>query len=327
MTRHVPLCRIVAFALLTLAPGVASAAAADAYPSRPIRMIVPFPPGGGTDLIARLIQPAMTSALGQQVVIDNRGGAQGTLGTDIAAKSVPDGYTIVIAEIGATAVAPALIPKLPFSVAKDFAPITMLTQQPYVLSVHPSVPVRSFQELGKYAQSKAGGLNYGSGNTTVHVGQELLFRTASLKMTHIPYRGSGPAMAALLGNEVQVLLSGPAAALPQAKAGKIRSIAVTSLKRTAELPDVATLDEQGLKGFEIRGWYGLMAPVAVPKPVIARLNAELGKILSDGPVAKQFRDRGFEPAPTTPEEFGMYLRSELARWSKAVKDYGITSSE
>ena len=311
-----------------IAPAASQAAETDSrYPQRPIRVIVPFPPGGGTDLVSRAIQPAWSARMGQQIILDNRGGAQGLLGTGIAAHAAPDGYTLVIAEIGAIAVAPALTEKVPFDPRKDFTAITKLIEQPYIMTVHPSVQAATLPDFIKLAQAKAGALNYGSGNTTAHVAQELFFRTAKLSIQHIPYRGSGPSVAALLANEVQVIFSGPGAAIPQIKAGKIRALAVTTIKRSRELPSVPTLNEQGFKGFEISGWYGLAAPARTPKAIIARLNAEVVKVLSEGDAPQFLMSRGYDPVPTTPEEFGRYLQSEVARWSKAVKEYGIKSTE
>lgn len=300
---------------------------AGRYPERPIRVIVPFPPGGGTDLVSRAIQPAWSARMGQQIVLDHRGGAQGLLGSAIAAHAAPDGYTLVIAEIGAIAVAPALAEKVPFDPRKDFAPITKLIEQPYIMTVHPSVQAGTLAEFIKLVQTKPGAFNYGTGNTTAHVAQELFYRTANLKIQHIPYRGSGPSVAALLGNEVQVIFSGPGAAIPQIKAGKLRALAVTTIKRSRELPTVATLNEQGFKGFEISGWYGLAAPARTPKAVIARLNSELVKLLSEGEVPQFLMSRGYDPVPTTPEEFGRYWQSEVARWSRAVKEYGIKGTD
>jgi tripartite-type tricarboxylate transporter receptor subunit TctC len=316
----------VAWFAVALSP-VAVAAEQNTYPERPVRLVVPFPPGGGTDLVARTIQPALSSRLGQQMVIDNRGGAQGILGTQIAATAAPDGYTLVIAEIGATAVATALTPNLQFDVIRDFAPISQLIVQPYIMSVNPSVPAKSITDFVKLAQSKPGSLNYGSGNVTAHVMQEVFFRTAKITLTHIPYRGSGPSVTALLSNEVQTIFSGPGAAIPQIKAGKIRALAVTTLKRSRELPEVPTLDESGYKGFEISGWYGIMAPAKTPRPIINRLNSDIVAVLTTGETPKLLMTRGYDPTPTTPEAFGKYLRSEVVRWSKAVKDYGIKSTD
>lgn len=301
------------------------AIAAQAYPVKPIRLIVPFPPGGGTDLVSRTIQPSVSALLGQQLLIDNRGGAQGSLGTAIAAQANPDGYTIVVAEIGATAVAPTLMSKLSFNVAKDFAGITQLIEQPYIMTVHPSVPAKTLADFIKLAQSKPDALNFGSGNVTAHVAQEAFFQTAKVKLTHIPYRGSGPSVAAAVGGEVQTLFSGPGAAIPQIKAGKLRALAVTTAKRSPQLPDVKTLAEQGYKGFTIAGWYGLMGPVAMPKSAIDTLNKAVTTALK-GEAGEMLRTRGYEPVPSTPAAFEKFMRSEIDRWGKAVKSYGIKAA-
>ena len=320
------LMRAAAAAAVAFHVSATAAAERDAtYPDRPIRLVVPFPPGGGTDLVSRTIQPALMTRLGQQIVIDNRGGAQGIVGTHIAASAAPDGYTLVIAEIGATAVGPAVTPNVPFDVVRDFAPITQLITQPYIMAINQSVPAKSLSEFVKLAHSKPGQLNYGSGNVTAHVMQEVFFRTAKMSLTHIPYKGSGPTIAALVQGEVQTSFSGPGAALPQIKAGKIRGIAVTTLKRSRELPDVPTMDESGYKGFEISGWYGIMAPAKTPRPIVDRLNKEIVAVLTTGETPKLLMTRGYDPTPTTPEAFAKYLRSEVERWSKAVKQYGIKS--
>jgi len=303
------------------------AAAADAFPQKPVRIIVPFPPGGGTDFVTRVIQQPLSDQLGQPVLIDNRGGAQGVVGTQIGARSANDGYTLVIAEIGATAIAPPMSPKPPFDAIRDFVPVGMLVEQPYLMSIHPSVPAKTLAEFVKLVQANPGKYNFGSGNATAHVTQEVFYATANLKMTHIPYRGSGPSMAALLANEVQVIFSGPTAALPQIKAGKVRPLGVTSPRRSNELPDVPTMSEAGYKGFEIRGWYGLMAPAGTPRPVVMRLNEAVNKVLSGGPAAQTLKDRGFDPTPMSPDDFGKYLRAEVARWAKAVRQYDVKSTD
>ena len=311
---------LIAVALALAAPAVA--AQGTDYPNKPIRLIVPFPPGGGTDLVSRMIQPEMTRLLGQQVLIDSRGGAQGSLGTAIAATANPDGYTVVIAEIGATAVAPALMTNLSFDIARDFAGISQLIEQPYIMTVHPSIQANTLQEFVKLAQSKPGAMNFGSGNVTAHIAQEAFFQTAGIKLVHIPYRGSGPSVAAAVGGEVQTLFSGPGAAIPQIKAGKLRGLAVTTAKRATQLPDVPTLAESGYKGFTISGWYGLMGPVKMPKEAIATLNKAVTTVLK-GETGNMLRTRGYEPVPTTPEQFDKFMRAEITRWSKAVKQYNI----
>lgn len=307
-------------ALIMTAP--AAVAQPAAYPNKPIRLIVPFPPGGGTDLVSRTMQPALSGLLGQQILIDNRGGAQGSVGTAIAATANPDGYTLVIAEIGATAVAPALMPKLSFDVSRDFAGISQLIEQPYIMTVHPSLPAKNLAEFVKLAQSKPNAMNFGSGNVTAHLAQEAFFQTAKIKLTHIPYRGSGPSVAAAVGGEVQTLFSGPGAAIPQIQAGRLRGLAVTTAKRTPQLPDIPTLSESGYKGFAISGWYGLMGPVAMPKEAVATLNKAVTTVLK-GETGNMLRTRGYEPVSTTPAEFEKFMRAEITRWSKAVKEYGI----
>jgi tripartite-type tricarboxylate transporter receptor subunit TctC len=307
------------------APAASAAEKVQGYPERPIRVVVPFPPGGGTDIVTRTIQPALASRLGQQVVIDNRGGAQGIVGTQIAATAAADGYTLVIAEIGATAIGPALTPNVPFDVTRDFAPISQLIVQPYIMSVSSSVPAKTVAEFVKLAQSKPGALNYGSGNVTAHVMQEVFFRAAKIQLQHIPYKGSGPSVQALVQNEVQTIFSGPGAAIPQIKAGRLRALAVTTLKRSRELPDAPTLDESGYKGFEISGWYGIMAPAKTPRPIVNRLNADISAVLTSGETPKLLMTRGYDPTPTSPEAFTQYLQAEVRRWTKAVKDYGIKS--
>ncbi len=307
---------------LIMAVPLAAVAQSAAYPSKSIRLIVPFPPGGGTDLVSRTMQPALSGLLGQQILIDNRGGAQGSVGTAIAATANPDGYTLVIAEIGATAVAPALMPKLSFDVSRDFAGISQLIEQPYIMTVHPSLPAKNLAEFVKLAQSKPNAMNFGSGNVTAHLAQEAFFQTAKIKLTHIPYRGSGPSVAAAVGGEVQTLFSGPGAAIPQIQAGRLRGLAVTTAKRTPQLPDIPTLSESGYKGFAISGWYGLMGPIAMPKEAIATLSKAVTTVLK-GETGNMLRTRGYEPVPTTPAEFDKFMRAEIARWSKAVKQYGI----
>ena len=318
---------VVALGFATTLPAHSAEKSAGAYPNKSIRLIVPFPPGGGTDLVARLIQPSFAAATGQQLLIDNRGGAQGTSGTAIGAKANADGYTLIIAEIGATAVAPWMYDQVPFDVARDFAPITQLIEQPYIVSVHPSVPAKTLNDFLKLAAAKPNGYNFGSGNVTAHLAQEVFYQTAKLKLTHIPYRGSGPAMTAALGGEVQTLFSGPGAAIPQIRAGKIRALAVTTAKRTRELPELPTLEESGFKGFAISGWYGLMAPAGTSPAIVKQLNGVFTKILSGGDAAKQLSDRGYDPTPTTPEAFGKFMLSEFQRWGKAVKSAGVKATE
>lgn len=313
------------FALASCAASGAEKSAAT-YPIKPIRLIVPFPPGGGTDFVARVISPPLAEALGQNVLIDNRTGAQGVVGTQIAAQAVNDGYTLVIVD-AATVIAPAMMDKAPFDVAKDFAPVGMLVEQPYLMTIHPSIPAKTLGEFIKLVQASPGKYNFGSGAAIGHVSQEVFYSVAKLKMTHIPYRGTGPLMTAIVSNEVQVTFSGPGSALPMVKGGRLRPLAVTTLKRSRELPEVPTLDELGFRGFEIRGWYGMLTPVGTPRPIVTRLNAELNKVLASGPASQTLRQRGLEPVPVSPDDFGKFLSSEVVRWSKAVKQYNVKAAE
>ena len=318
--------RFAAGAMLAFTCFSAIAAESGAYPNKPIRMIVPFPPGGGTDFVARVISPPLGEALGQTVLIDNRTGAQGVVGTQIAAQAASDGYTLVLVD-AATVISPAMMEKAPFDVTKDFAPIGMLVEQPYLITIHPSVPAKNLAEFVKLVQANPGKYNFGSGAAIAHVSQEVFYSLAKLKMTHVPYRGTGPLMTAIVGNEVQVAFSGPGSALPMVKSGRLRPLAVTTLKRSRELPDVPTLDELGFKGFEIRGWYGLLAPDGTPRPIVTRLNTEVNKVLSSGPASQALRQRGLDPAPISPDEFRKFLLSEVVRWSKAVKQYNVKAVE
>jgi len=302
--------------------GLASAQTGAPFPVKPLRVVVPFPPGGGTDFVMRAIAPQLSESLGQQVLVDNRAGAQGVVGTQIGARANPDGYTLTIVD-AATVIAPALVTPPPFDVLRDFAPIALLVEQPYLITVHPSVPASTIGEFIKLAQASPGKFNFGSGSAIAHVSQEVFFSVAKVRLTHVPYRGSGPLMAALIGNEVQTSFTGPGAALPQVRAGKLRALAVTSSRRFAQTPDVPTLDESGFRGFEIRGWFGMLAPAGTPRPAVERLNVALNRVLSGGTAAQVLRDRGYDLNPQSPEAFGKFLSAEVVRWSRAVREYGV----
>jgi tripartite-type tricarboxylate transporter receptor subunit TctC len=270
----------------------------------------------------RAIAPQLSEQLGQQVLIDNRAGAQGVVGTQIGARAINDGYTLAIVD-AATVIAPALISPPPFDVIKDFVPVAILVEQPYLVTLHPSVPAKTMAEFVKLVQANPGKYNYGSGSAISHVSQALFYSLARLDMTHVPYRGTGPLMAASLGNEVQMTFTGPGAALPQVKAGKLRLLAVTSNRRFAQAPDAPTLDEVGFKGTDIRGWFGMLAPAGTPRPVVAKLNTTINGILSGGPAAQMLRDRGYDLNPVSPEAFGRFLGAEVTRWSKAIREFGV----
>ena len=301
----------------------ASAATPTDYPTKPIRIIVGFAPGGGTDTTARAISIKLAESLGQQVIVDNRAGAAGNIATELVAKAAPDGYTILLGTIAALAINPSLYrTKLPFDSVRDFAPIIQAVDSTNILSLHPSVPAANVKELIALAKTKP--LNYGSSGVggTGHLAGELFNSMAGTKMTHIPYKGGGPAMIDLVGGQVQLVFATAASAVPQIKAGKIKGIAVTTIKRAALMPNIPTIAESGLPGFDANNWYGLLAPAKTPRPIIMRLNAEVTKVLAMPDVKDFLFNQGLDPAPGTPEQFGAYIKSEITKWAKVIKASG-----
>ncbi|HLB48396.1 MAG TPA: tripartite tricarboxylate transporter substrate binding protein [Anaerolineales bacterium] len=302
---------------------LAMAAENQPYPTRPIRFIVPFSPGGGTDFIGRLVALKLAEALGQSVVVDNRSGAGGTIGTNIAAKAPADGYTILLSPIG-LAVNVTLYEKLPYDTLKDLAPVSMLGHQPNILVVHPSVPANSVGELLALVRSKPGQISYASGGfgAATYLAAELLKLMAKIEMVHVPFKGSSPALRSVIGGEVQVFLSTFSLALPQVKAGKVKALAVTTAKRSIFLPEVPTMDEAGVAGYEYRTWYGLLVPAGTSQPIISRLNTEVVKIITSTGIKEQLSMQGVETTPTSPEQFGAFIRSEIAKWRKVLRATG-----
>ena len=294
------------------------------YPTRPVRFVVPFAPGGSTDTLARTIGVKLADALGQQVVVDNRPGANGDIGMMIVAKAPPDGHTILLGYIANLAIAPSLYAKLPFDPVKDYAHVTQIATSPNVLTAHPSVQAKSLQELIALAKAKPGTVNFAStGVASVgHLTGELLNNLAGIRMTHVPYKGSGQAVTDILGGHVQVMFSGFSAAMPHIKSGKIRALAVTGVKRSPALADVPTIAEQGFPGVEATAWYGVLAPAGTPKPVVTRLHGDTVKILRLPDVSQRLDGLGFEIVGSTPEQFGAYMRSEIKKWEKVVRASG-----
>ena len=315
----------IIFGLLLAA--VAIAAHGQTYPSRPIRYIVPQAPGGSSDTLARIVTQRVSEGLGQQIVVDNRPGATGIIGTEVAARANPDGYTLLqVATSHATN--PAALLKLPYDTVRDFAPVLLLSQQPNIWLVHPSVPVRNIKELIAYVKSKPREVNFASSGTggSQHLAGELLKTMTGIEMTHIPYKGSPPALVDLLAGRVPLMSSTMPPALPHIKSGKVRAIAVTSAKRSPALPEVPTVAESGVPGYEAIAWQGLVAPAGTPKPVIARINAEFVKVLKQPEVTAKLNDQGFETVASTPEWFTQYIKSEIAKWSKVIKAAGLTGT-
>ena len=311
---------IVALAFLALFAG---AAAAQSYPNKPVRFIVPFGPGGPGDAVGRMIGRKLTETLGQPVVIDNRSGATTIIGTELVARSPPDGYTLLL--ISTThAVNPSLFQKLPYDPIKDFAPVTMITYTPFMLVIHPSVAANSVPELVSLARSKPGQLNYGSsGNgSSIHLTTELFKTAAKIEMAHVPYKGSGPAFIDLIGGQVQVLFSSTVSSLPHVKSGKVRGLAITSLKRAAALPTVPTVAEF-YPGFESSSWFGLLVPAKTPRPIIERLLADTRAALNSPDVSQSLISQGAEPAGNSPAEFGAYFHAEIKKWGSVIKAAGI----
>ncbi len=313
--------RISAALLIMAAP---CALLAQAYPYKPIRIIVPAAPGGGTDFSARLIGARLTEAWGQTVVIDNRTGAAGNIGVEMAAKAVPDGYTLVM-PITSFPVNPSLYAKLPFNTEKDFAPVVLVASAPLLLVVNPSVPAKSVSELITLAKTRAGQLNYansGSG-TTAHLAGELLKRMAGVDIVGIAYKGGGPAVIDLIAGNVQIYFSTIPAALQQVKAGKLRALAVTSTTRVNEIPDIPTVAESGLPGFQVIGWFGLFAPAGTPNAVVQKLNAEIVKTLAAPETRDRLSGHGLIPGGGTPQDLGRFLSEEIVRWRKLIQEAGI----
>jgi tripartite-type tricarboxylate transporter receptor subunit TctC len=300
------------------------AAGAAAYPERPIRMVVPAAPGGGTDIGARILAEGLGPALGQTVVVDNRAGAGTTLGADIVAKATPDGYILLISP-NSLAFNVALYRKLPYDTLRDFAPISLIADQPNILVSHPSLPARSFQEFLALARSQPGKLVYGSGGLGVgsHLAMELLLLSQKLELVHVPYKGVGPALTALLGNEVAVLLSTFASALPHVKAGRLRAFGVTSARRAPTLPDTPTIAESGVPGYEYGTWYGLVAPAGTPRAVVEKVSRATAEVLRSPTVAERFVGRGLTPIPSTPAHFSAHLKTEIGKWVRVVREAKI----
>ena len=295
------------------------------YPSKPIRMVVPFAAGAGSnDIMARLTAQKLSESFGQQVVVDNRPGASGVIGCDIVAKAQPDGYTVLMMSL-TFAVNPSLFRKLPFDSEKDFAPVTMVASAPLMLVVHPSVPAKSVAELVAYAKANPGRLNFGSGGpgATPHLAGEMFKMFAGVQMTHVPYKGGAPALADLVGGQIQLMLENIPGTLPFVKAGKLRALAVTDMKRSPVVPDLPTLDAAGLKGYELVGWNGLFLPRNTAKPVVTKLYSETRQALMLPDIKERLAQMGAEAVGDTPEQFAVFIKAEIAKWAKVVQAAGI----
>ena len=310
-------------ALALLAP---AAQAADAWPAKPIKWVVPYPPGGSTDMLARIVGQKLGERLGQPVVVENKAGAGGNVGTDYVAKQPADGYTIVMGNIGPIAINPSLYPDLPYNPLKDLAPVTMLMAVPNLLVVNPALPVHSVRDLIDYGRRQPAPLGYATpgAGTSLHLAGELFATTSGVKMTHIPYKGSAPGLNDTMAGHVPVMFDNMPSALPLVKAGKLRALAITSAQRSAQLPDVPTMAEAGLQGYEIAGWFGVLVPAATPKAIVARLDTELEAVLKMPDVRKKLDEMGGIVSGAGPQAFGRYIEAESRKWSTLVRSANIT---
>jgi tripartite-type tricarboxylate transporter receptor subunit TctC len=311
-------------------PLVVAAAAQPAgarFPDRPIRMLVGFAPGGGTDTTARAIGQRLAVTLGQQVVVDNRPGAAGNIAAEIVARSQPDGYTLLMGTIAALAINPTLFGNLPFDPVRDFAPITQAVNSTNVLVVHPGVNATSVKDLVALARAAPNKVFYGSSGVggAGHLAGELFCALAGVRMVHVPYKGGAPVMADLLAGQIHSVFATAVTAIPHLKSGRIRPLGVTTLKRAGMLPDIPTIAEQGIKGFDANNWYGVLAPAGTPRPIVELLNAHIVKALGDPALKQQFFAQGLDPAPTTPAEFGAYVKSEKHKWAAIVRNAGASA--
>ena len=304
---------------------LATSALAQSYPTRALRLIVPFAPGGGNDTVARSIAQQISGGLGQPVVVDNRAGAGGVVGADAAAKAAPDGYTLFLGGVGSHAVNPSLNPNLPYDPVKDFAPVSLIASAPSVLVVNQGLNARSLAELTAMAKASPGKLNYatnGNGSSS-HLATALYETMAGVQMVHVPYKGFGPALTDILSGQVQLMFNSIVALVPQIKAGKVRALAVTSRNRSALLPDIPTLSESGLAGYEAGSWYGILVPAGTPRDIVMRLNAEIVRAVKQPELRERLAGEGADPIGGTPEEFSAHIRTELARMGKLIKDARI----
>jgi len=310
--------------LAALACVAALAAHADPYPSKTLRFVVPYPAGGPLDAVARLLAQKVSDSMKQTVIVDNRAGAGGNIGADFVAKSAPDGYTLLMGAVATHAINPTLYSNIPYDAARDFIPVTQIASTPNVLVVNPSLPVTSVAEFIAYAKAHPGKLNFGSGSTgsAGHLAGELFKAMAGVEMTHVPYKGAAPAMTDLIGGRIDLMFDNLASSLAQVKAGKIRAIAVTTAQRSPLAPELPTIAESGLPGFDINTWFGLFVPAHTPPEVVARLHDEFAKALSAPEVRSRMLELGAEPVGSTPQQFAAYIESEAAKYARIIKASG-----
>lgn len=318
-----PVCRRPVLALMLVA--CMSGAAAQNYPTKPIRFIVPFPPGGGNDTMARTFGQKMTEGLGQQVVIDNRAGAGGNIGAETAAHALPDGYTIFLGGVGSHGINPHLQVKPSYDPIKDFAPISLIASAPLLVIVPLSLPAKSINDLIQLVKARPGELNFASSGagTIAHLAAELLNSMAKIKLEHVPYKGTGPALTDLLGGRVHVMFNSTVSVMPQVRAGKVRALAMTAARRSPALPDLPTVAESGVPGYEATSWYGVLAPAKTPRAIVTKLNSEIVRIAQSSEVRERLASDGADPGGNSPDEFSAYIKRELTRWASVIEQARI----
>ena len=300
----------------------ATYAQAQPYPTKPIRILVGFAPGGSTDTISRIVAPRLTERLGQQVIIENRPGAAGNIAAELAAKAAPDGYTVFMASASHTINA-SLYPKLPFDALKDFTPITLVCSSPFILVVHPSVPAKTTRDLINLSRGKPGALVYASGGATSQLAGELFNSMAKIKLVHVPYKSSGPAATDLLGGQVSIMFSAPPAVMQHVASGRLRALGTSGAKRMASIPDMPTIAESGLPGYEVNSWSGLLGPAGMAREAVTRLNTEFVYVMAQPDIKNRLPSLGIEASTTTPDEYANYLRADVAKWAKVVREANV----
>jgi tripartite-type tricarboxylate transporter receptor subunit TctC len=318
------ICLYLLAAAVSAIPAVS--ALAQAFPNKPMRLILPYPPGGGSDTIARPFARKMAENTGQQVVVDNRGGAGGNIGMETAARSAPDGYTFVMGLTAQLAVNPGLYPKLPYDPIRDFEPVTLLANGAYLLVAHPSLPASTMKDVIAISKKRPNEILYASsGNGSgAHLASELLNTMTGIKLKHVPYKGGGPALVDTISGQTQLLFATPIASAGHIEAGRLRAIAVSTTKRVSSMPNVPTVAESGVPGYDSGVWYGMLAPKGTPREIVARLNEEFRKVLADPGIRSFLTKSGVDPEGGTPDELGKYMRSELAKWTQVIKTANIT---
>ncbi|HEX2831030.1 MAG TPA: tripartite tricarboxylate transporter substrate binding protein [Burkholderiales bacterium] len=310
----------IGFAAIAMGLCASAAAQQQSYPVKPIRLVVPYPPGGPSDYIARAMNEMLGKRLGQPVIVDNRGGAASIIGAEIAARAPADGYTMLVATVTTLAANPALKAGLPYDPVRDFAPVAMLGASPYVLAVHPGVPAKTAAQLVAYAKANPGKLSFGSAGTgsSAHLAGELFKHLAGIDIVHVPYKGSGPAIVDLIGGQIGLIFSSVSGIQPHVNAGRLRALGVSTIKRSASMPDVPTLDESGVKGYQTRSWNSLVAPRGTPVPIIQRLNKEVNAVLSTSEIGDRIKKQGVETDPGTPADLARYINEEIVRFRNLI---------